>query len=103
MFVNIFRVEPSEKSKTRKFPLLPRIGVVVDIAGKQFSFRHAPLIETLMNLLQRGPSRANLEKIVTEQLYEISLPSLSRKKTVTVKARTIHRTAKELKDQSPRD
>lgn len=103
MFVNIFRVEPSEKSRSRKFPLLPRIGIVVDVAGKQFSFRHAPLIETLVNLLERGANRANLEKIVTEQLYEISLPSLIRKKTVNVKARTIHRTAKELKEQSPRD
>ncbi len=98
MFVNIFRVEPSEKSRSRKFPLLPRIGFVVDFAVKRFSFRHAPLLETLVNLLERGPNRANLQKIVTEQLYEISLPSLIRKKTVDVKARTIHHKPKALKD-----
>jgi hypothetical protein len=101
MFVNIFRVDPSDKSRSRKFPLLPRVGIVVDIGGKRFSFRHAPLIETLLNLLERGPNRSNLEKIVTEQLYEISLPSLIRKKTVNVKARTIHRQPKELKEQTP--
>lgn len=100
MFVNIFRVEPSEKSRSRKLPLLPRVGIVIDIGGKQFSFRHAPLLETLMNLLERGATRANLEKILAEQLYEISLPSLIRKKTVNVKARTIHQKPKELKDKS---
>ena len=103
MFVNIFRVDSSDKSRSRKFPLLPRIGIVVDFGGKRFSFRHAPLLETLINLLERGPSRSNLQKIVTEQLYEIALPSLIRKKTVNVKARTIHQTPKELKDQKPRD
>ncbi|MES2746701.1 MAG: hypothetical protein V4655_14810 [Bdellovibrionota bacterium] len=103
MFVNIFRVDSSDKSRSRKFPLLPRIGIVVDIGGKRFSFRHAPLIETLLNLLERGASKSNLDKIVTEQLYEISLPSLIRKKTVNVKARTIHQQPKELKEQTPQD
>ncbi len=103
MLVNLFRVERTDKSRSRKFPLLPRIGIVVDFAGRSFSFRHAPLVETLLNLLERGPSRSNLEKIVTEQLYEISLPSLVRKRTVDVKARTIHVRAKELKEQSSTD
>jgi len=103
MFVNLFRMDRSDKSRSRKFPLLPRVGIVIDFAGRQFSFRHAPLVETLLNLFERGPSRSNLEKIVTEQLYEISLPSLIRKKTVNVKARTIHVQPKELKDQSPID
>ena len=98
MFVNLFRVEKTDKSRSRKFSLLPRVGFVIDFAGRSYSFRHAPLLETLMNLLERGPSRANLQKIVTEQLYEISLPSLVRKKTVDVKARTIYQHTKELKD-----
>ncbi|RYZ76081.1 MAG: hypothetical protein EOP04_32490 [Proteobacteria bacterium] len=103
MFVNLFRVDKTDKSRSRKFPFLPRVGIVIDFAGKSYSFRHAPLMETLLNLLERGPSRANLQKIVTEQLYEISLPSLIRKKTVNVKARTIHVQTKELKDQSSID
>ncbi len=103
MFVNLFRVDRSEKTRSRKFSLLPRFGIVIDFAGRQFSFRHAPLIETLYNLLERGPSRSNLEKIVTEQLYEISLPSLIRKKTVNVKARTIHQQTKKLKGHSSID
>ncbi|MBC7660548.1 MAG: hypothetical protein H7249_12690 [Chitinophagaceae bacterium] len=103
MFINLFRVDKTDKSRSRKFSLLPRFGVVIDFAGRTYSFRHAPLMETLFNLFERGPSRSNLQKIVTEQLYEISLPSLIRKKTVNVKARTIHRQTKELKDQSPID
>lgn len=103
MFVNLFRVDNSEKTRSRKFPLLPRIGIVLEFGGKRFSFRHAPLLETLMNLFERGPSKSNLQKIVTEQLYEISLPSLSRKKTVNVKARTIHEDPKKLKGHSSID
>jgi hypothetical protein len=101
MIVNLFRVDRSEKSRSRKFPWLPRVGLVIDFAGRRFSLRHAPLIETIMNLLERGPTRSNLEKIVTEQLYEISLPSLIRKKTVDVKSRTIHNKTKKLKGDSP--
>ncbi len=100
MIVNLFRVDRSEKSRSRKFPWLPRVGVVVDFAGRRFSFRHAPLFETVMNLLERGLTRSNLEKIVTEQLYEISLPSLIRKRTVDVKARTIHHKVKKLKSDA---
>ncbi|MFY7927926.1 MAG: hypothetical protein ACOVS5_03565 [Oligoflexus sp.] len=100
MIINLFRVDRCEKSRSRKFPWLPRVGIVVDFAGRRFSLRHAPLLETLMNLFERGPTRSNLEKIVTEQLYEISLPSLIRKKTVNVKARTIYNRPRKLKSES---
>ena len=97
MIINLFRMERSEKSRSRKLPILPRIGIVVDFAGRRFSFRHAPLLETLLNLMERGPTRSNFEKIVTEQLYEISLPSIVRKKTVNVKARTLSTRTRKLK------
>ncbi len=97
MIINLFRMERSEKSRSRKLPLLPRVGIVIDFAGRQFSFRHAPLLETLLNLMERGATRSNFEKIVTEQLYEISLPSIVRKKTVNVKSRTISSRTRKLK------
>jgi hypothetical protein len=100
MLVNLFRVDPSEKSRSRKFSWLPRFGIVVDFAGRRFSLRHAPLLETVANLIERGPTRSNLEKIVTEQLYEISLPSLIRRKTVDVKSRTIHEKPRKLKERN---
>ena|GEM_PF-3043144 len=99
MIVNLFRVDTTEKSRSRKFSWLPRFGIVIDFAGRRFSLRHAPLFETIANLLERGPTRSNLEKIVTEQLYEISLPSLIRRKTVDVKARTIHERPRRLKER----
>ena len=100
MIINLFRVERSDKSRSRKLPLLPRFGLVVDFAGRRFSFRHAPLLETVLNLVERGATRANFEKIVMEQLYEISLPSLVRKKTVTVKSRTIFERTQTLKGET---
>ncbi|MCX6130237.1 MAG: hypothetical protein NTX25_14390 [Proteobacteria bacterium] len=103
MIVNLFRVDPSDKSRSRKFSWLPRFGIVIDFAGRRFSLRHAPLIETIANLLERGPTRSNLEKIVTEQLYEISLPSLIRRKTVNVKSRTIYERPARLKDKDKRE
>jgi hypothetical protein len=103
MFVNLFRVDQSEKSRSRKFSWLPRFGIVVDFAGRRFSLRHAPLLETIANLIERGPTRSNLEKIVTEQLYEISLPSLIRRKTVDVKARTIHERPRRLKERGKKE
>lgn len=92
--INLFRVDKSGKSRTRKIPLLPRFGLVVDVAGRRISFRHAPLIETMVNLVERGPTLSNLQKIVSEQLHEISFPPKRRNKTLDVRARTVSRKAR---------
>ena len=95
--INLFRIERCKKTKSRKFPLLPRIGIVVDVGGRRFSYRQAPVLETLLNLIERGPSKVNFDKIIAEQLYEIALPSLTRRKTVNVKAKTISSKPKRLR------
>ena len=95
--VNQLKIEKARKSRSRKIPFLPRFGFVVEFAGKKISYRQAPLFETMVNLLDRGPSFSNFQKIVLEQLYEISLPSVSRKKTVNVKAKTLSSRPKKLK------
>ena len=87
--INLFRVEPAAKTRSRKLPFLPRLGIVVDVAGKRISYRQAPLLETMLNLLERGATLSNFNKIIAEQLYEIALPSFVKKKTVNVKATTI--------------
>lgn len=87
--VNVFKVERTKKTKTRKLPLLPRLGVVVDFGGRRISYRQAPILETMINLVERGFTRSNFDKIIAEQLYEIALPSFVKKKTVNVQARTI--------------
>jgi hypothetical protein len=89
--IHLFKVEAAPKSTTRKAPLLPRFGFVVDIAGKRVSFRQVPITETILNLLERGPSLKNLKKIAQEQIYEVTFPFRKKGQTVNVKARTVAR------------
>lgn len=95
--INLLRIERVKKTRTRKLPFLPRFGIVVDVAGRRLSYRQAPIFETILNLLERGATKSNFDKIVMEQLYEISLPSLIRRKTVNVQAKTISERPKKLK------
>lgn len=97
--INVFKVEQSPKTRTRKLPLLPRLGLVVDIGGKRISYRQAPMLETVLNLLERGATISNFNKIIAEQLYEIALPSLIKKKTVNVEAKTISSRPKRLRNK----
>ncbi|SME93935.1 hypothetical protein [Pseudobacteriovorax antillogorgiicola] len=97
--VNIFKIERASRTRTRKLPFLPRLGVVIDVGGRRISYRQAPLLETFLNLLERGATRSNFDKIIAEQLYEIALPSLAKKKTVNVKAKTISSKPKRLRNK----
>ncbi len=95
--INLLRIERVKRTRSRKIPFLPRIGLVVEVAGRRVSYRQAPIFETILNLLERGATKSNFDKIVMEQLYEISLPSLIRRKTVNVKAKTISEHPRRLK------
>ena len=92
--VNLFKIERLSPSKTRKAPLLPRLGIVVEIGHRRYSYRHVPVIETLINLIEQGPSFSNFRKIMLEQLYEVNFPKRSRRKTVNVKAKTVEQKEK---------
>lgn len=84
-----FSAEKTKPSRTRKLPFLPRIGFVIDVAGRRFSIRQVPLLESLTNLIQWGLSRSNLERIEAEQLAEVVFPVAQKSETVEVKARLI--------------
>lgn len=71
----MFSVQKTERTKTRQLPLLPRIGVVVDVAGRKFTFRYAPLLETALNVKSRGLTLKALRTVVSEQLAEIKFPA----------------------------
>ena len=73
---NLFTVHKSESSKLRKLPFLPRLGVTVDVAGRQFTFRHVPTLETFLNWRERGFSLRNLANLSREELSEVRLPAL---------------------------
>lgn len=92
--INIFKMEKLRPTTTRKLPLLPRFGFVVDVAGRRISFRQAPLLETMVNLVERGITLSNMQKIVSEQLGEIKFPFESKPITVNVQSRTIARRVK---------
>jgi len=84
-----FTIEKTKTTRTRKFSALPRIGIVLDVAGRKVVWRYAPLLETLLNLIERGVSRSNLEKIENEQMHEITFPGPRSSRTLDVKAKTI--------------
>jgi hypothetical protein len=76
---NTLCIEKTKRTKTRKLPLLPRFGVVVEIGGRQFAYRQVPITETLLNLRERGFTMQNFVKIAAEQLAEIKFPKLKMK------------------------
>jgi hypothetical protein len=82
---NMFSVNKAERSKLRKLPLLPRIGLTVEIAGRQFTYKHAPLLETILNARERGFSVKNLVRVASEQLAEIGFPKAGKPAVSVVK------------------
>jgi hypothetical protein len=72
---SFLKILKSEKSKNRKLPFLPRVGLVVDAFGRQFIFKGVPFAETLFIARERGISFESLRKVALEQLNEVKLPS----------------------------
>lgn len=90
-----FQIDQSEPTPSRKLPFLPRFGIVIDCFGHQISYRRAPFLETIVNLIERGPTVANLQRIVMEQVSEINFPLRHRRRlTVNTTARTLSRKVK---------
>jgi hypothetical protein len=83
------QVERKKASKTRKLPFLPRLGIYLDVGGREIIYKQAPVLETVMNLKERGMSIANLFKIAIEQMAEIEFPAAKKGKTINTSARTV--------------
>ncbi len=71
-------IQKIKKSKTRKLPFLPRIGLTLELGNRQIVFRSAPLLETVLNVWQRGFSQKNLMEVGLEELSEINLPKVKK-------------------------
>ncbi len=69
-------LEKAKPSNLKRLTFLPRIGITVDFAGKQFIYRQAPIVETLVNLIDRGFNFKNLINVSVEQLNEINLSAV---------------------------
>lgn len=71
-----FTISKIKASSSRKLPLLPRLGLVVDFAGMQVAIRSVPMIETLLAARAKGGiSLSNLRTVATEALEEVRMPA----------------------------
>jgi long-subunit acyl-CoA synthetase (AMP-forming) len=71
-----FTISKIKASSSRKLPLLPRLGLVVDFAGMQVAIRSVPMIETLLAARAKGGiSLNNLRTVATEALEEVRMPA----------------------------
>ncbi|MEZ4743136.1 MAG: hypothetical protein R3B45_11945 [Bdellovibrionota bacterium] len=89
------KIEKKKSTKTRKAPILPRLGIYIDFCGREIVYRQIPVLETALNLHERGLSMTNLLKITMEQFAEIQFPKTKKKvdivetsaKTISVKTK----------------
>lgn len=63
----------SEKTETRPFSFLPRIGLVIEVGGKKLSYRQASLSEAVGKLFKKGFTLNNLVETANEQFKDIQL------------------------------
>ncbi len=85
----LFESEKKKPSKTRKLPFLPRFGIYIDFAGRDFVYKQTSLLETALNLQERGLSLSNFTKLMVEQFAEIQFPIRKISKTINTSAKTI--------------
>jgi len=84
-----FETDKIKPTKTRRLPFLPRIGIYVDFGGREFSYKQTSILETAINLQERGLTMANLLKVTVEQFAEIQFPKKKKAKTINTSATTI--------------
>lgn len=66
-------VEKAKSSALKRLKFLPRFGIVVDFAGREITYRQAPVLETLVNAGLKGFSMKNFMEVAFQQLDEINL------------------------------
>ena len=89
-----FSVEKMRKNPSRRFPLFPRFGFVIEIGGRRISYRQASLFEAFYDLFDKGPTVSNWQKIRKRLLDEIRLEPEAKTNTINVHAKTLSSTAK---------
>jgi hypothetical protein len=76
---------PSKKSKLRRLSFLPRIGLTIDFAGKQYGYFQVPIAELLLNMIGRDFTMANIISVSHQQIKELELPNRPEAKKRTSK------------------
>jgi hypothetical protein len=72
----IVSLEKAKESKLKRLKWLPRIGLMIDVAGYRLSYRNVPIAETVLNLFETGFSMKNLMKVSTQQCREVELEKI---------------------------
>jgi len=80
-----FSSQKSKKTPTRKLKFLPRLALVVDIAGRQFTFKQAPFFEAVAIMKRSEFNLKNFKTISTKILNEISVEPKKERKTSRTK------------------
>lgn len=85
----LLRLQRRKPSTSRKLPILPRFGFYLDIAGYEMTYKQVPILESVINLIERGWPPSQLYKIYKEQLAEIQFPIFKKAKIINVSFRNI--------------
>lgn len=83
---SLFQIRKKKPGPTRKLSWLPRVGLYLDIAGYEISYKYAPVMEAVIHILEKGLSPRLIEKISREQLKEIRFPKPNKEKTIETTA-----------------
>ena len=84
-----FISKKTKKTSTKRLSILPRVGIYIDVLGREFTFKNVPVIETAYNLVTSGLTVSNLKKITKRQFSEIDFKKNSDVKTVNTTAKEI--------------
>ena len=73
-----FRAERIPKTKLKRLPMLPRIGIVFDFAGKRYSYKYVSVVDTIASVVSDGPiTLSNFKKVIKAQFEEIEFPPIT--------------------------
>ncbi|MEI8025598.1 MAG: hypothetical protein WCI18_04535 [Pseudomonadota bacterium] len=86
---NMFQAEKMPKQLKDRWPLLPRIGLVVDFAGTKYSYKYVSVVETMATMLSEGPiTLSRFKKLISTQFKEIEFPSMKASQVVDTTAKS---------------
>lgn len=84
-----FSFKKKEASKTRKVPILPRFGIVIDVAGYELIYKRVPLLETLVIIFSDARPTKRIANVLKQQFAEVQFPLKKAMRTLSTTHRTI--------------
>jgi hypothetical protein len=86
---NMFKAEKMPRPLKNRWPLLPRIGLVVDFGGTKYSYKYVSVIETMASLVSDGPiTLSRFKKLIQAQFQEVEFASMKAPQVVDTTAKS---------------